>query len=281
MGADNWHLGDLWVMEATLTFLLCFNVAFQLNLAYRDANGALVTDSRLILEHYRSQGGYYEMLAAFPFSAIAYAAGYSRETTNWFSLTQLLIVIRVAMLEAKRLQVRACVLGKSAGAAFRAASFPRILAACCAEVPSSRVARLESRRDSELAHLCKRARTRSNMLGPTHQPLQLQIMLENSGILVLILISLIHVLACIWFYIGTASDGWFTVHNSHYVGELALYSTLAVDGDQSMRNADPHGDHGNDAPTAMPMDMDHINGTSMEEEHCPLQVSPHTPPPHL
>ena len=108
MGADNWHLAELWVMEATLTFMLCFNVAFQLNLAYRDANGALVTDSRLILENYRSKGGYYEMLAAFPFSAIAFLAGYSTSTTNWFSLSQMFIVIRVAMLEAKRLQVRVC-----------------------------------------------------------------------------------------------------------------------------------------------------------------------------
>ena len=102
----------------------------------------------------------------------------------------------------------------------------------------------------------------------------MQMMLENSGILVLILISLVHILTCFWFYIGTASDGWFTVHHDHYVGEMALYSEQGIQDDHALHNADPHGDHGNEAaPTAMPMDMDHMNATTaMEEEHCPLQV---------
>jgi hypothetical protein len=89
-------------------------------------------------------------------------------------------------------------------------------------------------------------------------------MLENSGILVLILISLVHVLTCVWFYIGThVSDGWWNVHNHHYVTELAMHSMLAQDGDQSLHTADAHGDHGTDDPTAMPMDMDALNGTAM------------------
>jgi hypothetical protein len=91
--------------QVTLLIALFLNVCFQLNVAVLDDAQVLVTDYRGVLEMYRSNGGTWEMLAAFPFSAIAHVAGINTGLVNWLSLNQMLMVVRVFLLERKRLQV--------------------------------------------------------------------------------------------------------------------------------------------------------------------------------
>jgi hypothetical protein len=99
---DLWETS--WYLELSLLIALFLNVLFQLNVAVVDDSGALVTDFRGVLELYRNNGGTWEMLAAFPFSAIAHVAGVDVGVVNWMSLNQMFMVVRVFLLERKRLQ---------------------------------------------------------------------------------------------------------------------------------------------------------------------------------
>jgi len=181
--------------QVSLLIALFLNVCFQLNVAVLDDSQVLVTDYRGVLELYRSNGGTWEMLAAFPFSAIAHLAGVDVSIVNWLSLNQMLMVIRVFLLERKRLQVRCLHVGQSVRCAWVGWC---MLSRCCA---------------------CVRSLSSVELCDVLIECVVQSMMTENSLILTIGLLGLIHILTCVWFYMGDFDEtGWYKL----YFKELQL-----------------------------------------------------------